>query len=63
MDWGLLFIGLVLALGEEREKNVPQDEERNSIPLAGEGNDDNTAEQEDVLDAIGFPGKVFEVEF
>ena len=61
MDWGLV-MGRVFALGDDGEDDIPQDDERYGIPLAGEANDDGTADKEDILDAIGFPREVFEVE-
>ena len=37
IDLGLLFIGRMLALSEKGEEYVPEDDERDGIPLAGGG--------------------------
>ena len=53
----------MLALGKKGEEYVPEDDERDGVPLAGKGNDNGAADKEDVLYAVGRPREVFEVEF
>ena len=61
MDWGLV-MGRVFALGDDGEDDIPQDDERYGIPLAGNADYHGASNKEDVLDAVGAPGEVFEVE-
>ena len=62
IDLGLLFIGSLLALGKEGEEYIPENYERDGVPLAGGSDNQNAADEEDVLHAVSLPRKVFEVE-